>query len=76
MESILPVMVTVEWSLPGLISTKDPFVIFSLLCPSEGGSDRVAFVGIWHPTQVNPPHPAAGNGTEAEVSVMSFLALW
>lgn len=32
--------VTVEQSLPVLIHTHEPFIIFSLLCPLEEGSDR------------------------------------
>ena len=42
--------------LPVLISTHEPFVIFSLPCPAEEGSDRAALVGTWHPARVNPPH--------------------
>ena len=42
--------------LPVLISTYEPFVIFSLPCPVEEGSDRAALVGTWHPARVNPPH--------------------
>ena len=41
--------------LPVLISTHEPFVLFSLPCPVEEGSDRAALVGTWHPARVNPP---------------------
>jgi len=48
-----------------LISTHEPFVIFSLPCPVEVGSDRVALVGTWCPTRVNSPQacssPAPGS---------------
>lgn len=36
--------------------THEPFVIFSLPCPDEGGCDRAASVGIWHPVRVIKPH--------------------
>ena len=42
--------------LPVLILTHETFVIFSLPCPVEEGSDRAALVGTWHPARVNPPH--------------------
>lgn len=35
-----------ECSLPALLSTHEPFVVFSVPCPAEEGSDRVALVGI------------------------------
>ena len=41
--------------LPVLISTHKLFVIFSLPCPAEEGSDRAALVGTWCPARVNPP---------------------
>jgi len=37
-------MVTGDWSLPVLITTYEPFIVFSLPCPAEG-SDRAALVG-------------------------------
>lgn len=45
-ESVLPVLVTGERSLPVLISTLENFVLFSLPCPAEEGSDRAAW---WAP---------------------------
>lgn len=40
--------------LPVLISTPEPWVVFSFLCQAEDGSDRVALVGIWYPARVHP----------------------
>ena len=53
-ESVLPVTVILS-DLPVLISTQEPFVIFSLPCPVEEGSDRAVLVGMLHPARVNPP---------------------
>ena len=36
-ESVLSVTVTGEWSLPVLVSTNMPFIIFPLPCPAEEG---------------------------------------
>jgi len=49
-------MVIAEGSLPDLISTHRLFILFSLPCPAEEGSDRAALVGTWCPARVNPPH--------------------
>jgi len=46
-------MVIAEWSLPVLILTHESFVIFSLPCPAEEVSDRVALVGTWRPARLN-----------------------
>ncbi|GAB0183432.1 mitochondrial enolase superfamily member 1 [Grus japonensis] len=35
---------------------QEPFVIFSLPCPAEEGSDRAALGGTWPPAWVNPQH--------------------
>ena len=56
-----------EWSLPVVISIHEPFIIFSLPCPAEEGSDRVALVGTWHPARVNPPHPQNQNTVIAKL---------
>jgi len=45
MESILPMMAIGEWSLPVLISTHEPFVIFFLPCPAEEGEWWSSFGG-------------------------------
>lgn len=44
MESVLPMTVTGEWSLHVLILIHEPFITFSLLCPTEEGRDRAALV--------------------------------
>lgn len=44
-----------SWSHWWVISSC-PFIRISLPCPVQG-SDRVALVVTWNPTQVNPPHP-------------------
>lgn len=44
-----------EYSLPVLVSIRKPFLLCSLPCPAEEGGDRVALVGSWHPSRVNPP---------------------
>lgn len=36
-ESVLPIMVIYEWSLPALVLTQKPFTLFSSLLPSWGG---------------------------------------
>jgi len=36
-----------------LISTHKPFIILSLPCPGEEGSDRAALVGTWPPARLN-----------------------
>ena len=46
--------VIADWSLPDLVSTHEPFVVFYLSCPAEKGSDGVALVGTWGPARVNP----------------------
>jgi len=38
-----------------LISTHKFFLLFSLPCPAEEGSDRVALVSTWCPGRINPP---------------------
>jgi len=47
--------VTDDRSLPVLILTQEPFVLLSLPCPVEEGSDKATLLGIWHPARVNPP---------------------
>jgi len=49
-------MVAGECSLPVVISTLKPFIVFSHPCPAEEASDRAALVGTWCPARVNPPH--------------------
>ena len=44
--------------LPVLISTHEPFVLFSPPVQLWRGSDRAALVGTWHPARVNPLHKA------------------
>ena len=41
---------------PVLISTHEPFVLFSPPVQLRRGSDRAALVGTWHLARVNPPH--------------------
>ena len=53
-----------EWSLPVLILTHDPFVIFSLPCPAEEGSHRVASAGTWHPDRLNHNTPTLAYSKE------------
>lgn len=48
--------VTGVGSLPALILTHEPFIISSLLCPAEEGSDTVVLVDTWHLVKVNAPH--------------------
>jgi len=48
-------MVIAELSLPALISTHEPFIVFSLPCPPEEGSDKMALVNTWHPARADPP---------------------
>lgn len=43
--SVFPVMVIGEESLPVLILTKQPFLVFFLFCPADEGSDRMDLVG-------------------------------
>lgn len=45
-----------ELSLLVLITTHEPFVLFSLCCAVAEGSDRGALVGAWNPTRVNLLH--------------------
>lgn len=45
-ESVLPVMVISEQSLPVLILTI--FILFYVPCPAEEGSDKFALLGTWH----------------------------
>lgn len=40
---------------PVLILIYEPFMIFSLLCPAEEGSDTVVLVDTWHLVKVNAP---------------------
>lgn len=44
----------VEWSLYVLVLTLSPFLIFSLLCAAEEGSDWVTLVATWWWAGVNP----------------------
>jgi len=46
-------MAIAEWSLPVLVSTHEPFIVFFLPCPGEEGSDGAALVGTWPPTRLN-----------------------
>jgi len=44
-QSVLPMTVTGERSLPVLVLTLEPFTIFPLLHPVEEGSERAVLMG-------------------------------
>lgn len=50
-ESVLLLMLLSDQSLHVFILTHEILVTFSVPCLAERGSDRVALVGIWHPTR-------------------------
>lgn len=52
-ESVLPVMMAGKWPLPALVSTHEPFILFSL--PRKNG--RTPVVQSWHPAQLKSPQP-------------------
>ena len=45
-----------ERSVPVLIWTHEPLVLFSLPCPAEEGGERAALGGTWPPAGAGPPH--------------------
>lgn len=47
-------MVIDERSLLVLISVHETFVMFSVPCPAEEGSDEVALVDAWHSARITP----------------------
>ena len=49
----MPRTVLDEGSLLVLISTHEPFVIFSLSCPAVDRSERAALVGAWSPGSIS-----------------------
>jgi len=76
-------MVTGEWSLPVLISTLEPCVMFPLPGPDEEGSDRAALVGTWHLSRPNqntdpkmkPENLGCSSPALLEGCVLSFARL-
>lgn len=55
-ESVLPMTIITEWSLPVLISTHELFIILSspCPCPAEERNDRATLVGTRYSAMVNP----------------------